>query len=128
MAEAVAAGHRTITIDLKAVTFFDAASVAALVSCRDLTTAAGGRVRVENAGGTVAYVLKVLDVDSLLTVSTPAAGRKVSSTVDRGPAAIRPQRRNDLAAVSAELVATSRSLSERARGLAAQSRDHRSPS
>ncbi|GAB2581200.1 hypothetical protein Aab01nite_58200 [Paractinoplanes abujensis] len=80
--EAVAAGHRRIDLDLTAVTFIDAATVATLLTCRDLIAAAGGGIRIVNAGGIVAHVLTILDVKAALI--RPAAAARAETTPATG--------------------------------------------
>jgi anti-anti-sigma factor len=72
VAEAIAAGRRTIRLDCAAVGFLSSAGIRSLFNCSRAAQAAGGRCRVGAAHPSVARVLELTRLDTILCESTAA--------------------------------------------------------
>lgn len=69
LAEVIASGPATITLDLAAVTFFSCAAVTELQKARDRHP---GRLHIAAASGVVTRILTILELDDSLRPATPA--------------------------------------------------------
>jgi anti-sigma B factor antagonist len=67
VSEAVAAGRPRIVVDLSAVDFMDSSGLGALVGCLKTTRQAGGDLRIAAPSEQVTMVLKLSNLDRILT-------------------------------------------------------------
>jgi anti-sigma B factor antagonist len=65
--EAVAAGRPRIVVDLSGVEFMDSSGLGALVGCLKTTRQAGGDLRIAAPSEQVTMVLKLSNLDRILT-------------------------------------------------------------
>jgi anti-sigma B factor antagonist len=67
VAEAVAAGRPRVVVDLSGVEFMDSSGLGALVGCLKTTRQAGGDLRIAAPSEQVTMVLKLSNLDRILT-------------------------------------------------------------
>ncbi|MCU1543193.1 MAG: anti-anti-sigma factor [Microbacteriaceae bacterium] len=67
VAEAVAAGRPRVVVDLSGVEFMDSSGLGALVGCLKTTRQAGGDLRIAAPSDQVTMVLKLSNLDRILT-------------------------------------------------------------
>jgi anti-sigma B factor antagonist len=67
VAQAVASGRPRVVVDLSAVDFMDSSGLGALVGCLKTTRQAGGDLRIAAPSEQVTMVLKLSNLDRILT-------------------------------------------------------------
>ncbi|GGQ77033.1 STAS domain-containing protein [Couchioplanes azureus] len=114
----VIAGHRAIIVDLRRVTFIDAATVRTLLTCHALVRDAGATMAISNATDAVAWVLNL--------TATPHDDRRDASpepkVEDRPPSGRRGRTTPASPCTVKEVAATSAALIDRAHALLAENR------
>ena len=63
-------GPRTLTLDLRAVSFMDSTGLAALVTLNNHTAQAGGQLSIRDPSPRVRQVLRITGLDTFLTITT----------------------------------------------------------
>ena len=79
VAEAISAGHRAIRLDCAAVEFLSSAGIRTLFNCSRAAQAAGGRCRVGASHPSVARVLELTRLDSILCESAASGAAAVAA-------------------------------------------------
>jgi anti-anti-sigma factor len=79
----LAAGARTLTVDLSELRFADSATIGALVRAARTLKAGGGRLDLTNPQPALAQMLALLGVDEVLTVRDDETGSKPGTSWPR---------------------------------------------
>ncbi|GIE81599.1 hypothetical protein Aph02nite_75490 [Actinoplanes philippinensis] len=122
VAEVIVTGPTRIVLDLAEVTFIDAATMRALAVAGDVAATAGATLHVQNATGIVALVLSITGVSHTPAGKGRAPEPAPARVLAAGGRRTRPHGSYGAVSFSAELVATSTALTERARALISDAR------